>query len=385
MRWCCQPFCRQIVRLTCSTAYPRDTDPAGAVSLRAGPDMTTSDSPVQRASEAFVAEFARWRIERGMSKKQLAAAMGFDPSYVSHVEARRHRPTEDFARRAEAILQSRRRDLAAVPGVRRAARTARSRVGPPGRDPPVPDQWLPPGTRARRRAGDSPQLTYVDGEYRCMVRRELYNAGTEPVTRYLVRIAVDRYPDDPGALQPPPPRPPAVAGPSWRLGASCGGRADATGGPRHDRDAFKEVWLLFENDAAALPALPGRADHHRVRVHVGAEKWGHWFQRAVRLPTRQLAVELDFPARMRPVVWGVETSLSAEEGPLRTPITRSVRRRRPGGLRLAHRAARRCTPATGWSGASGAPGPRGRWSSRTTGGAPVRAAGPSDAHARGSA
>jgi len=55
--------------------------------------MSTGDSPVQRASEAFVADFARWRVERGMSKKQLAAAMGFDASYVSHVEARRHRPT----------------------------------------------------------------------------------------------------------------------------------------------------------------------------------------------------------------------------------------------------------------------------------------------------
>src|SRR5947207_15204797 len=69
--------------------------------------MTTSDpSPVQRASDAFVAELTRWRIERGMSKKQLAAAMGFDASYVSHVEARRHRPTEDFARRAEIVLQA---------------------------------------------------------------------------------------------------------------------------------------------------------------------------------------------------------------------------------------------------------------------------------------
>src|ERR671916_2329441 len=68
--------------------------------------MGTGESPVQRASVAFVSEFARWRTERGLSKKQLAAAMGFDPSYLSHVEAHRHRPTEDFARRAEAVLQT---------------------------------------------------------------------------------------------------------------------------------------------------------------------------------------------------------------------------------------------------------------------------------------
>ena len=64
--------------------------------------MTTS--PVERAADQFVVALAHWRVERGMSKKQLAARMGFDPSYVSHVEGRRHKPTEDFARRAEAVL-----------------------------------------------------------------------------------------------------------------------------------------------------------------------------------------------------------------------------------------------------------------------------------------
>src|SRR5256886_15597448 len=63
-------------------------------------------SPQDRAADAFAAELARWRTERGLSKKQLANQMGFDPSYVSHVEGRRHRPTEDFARRAEAVLQA---------------------------------------------------------------------------------------------------------------------------------------------------------------------------------------------------------------------------------------------------------------------------------------
>ncbi|MFP3114586.1 helix-turn-helix domain-containing protein [Streptomyces sp. Iso 434] len=32
--------------------------------------------------------------------------MGFDPSYVSHVESGRHKPTEDFARRAEEALNA---------------------------------------------------------------------------------------------------------------------------------------------------------------------------------------------------------------------------------------------------------------------------------------
>ena len=42
-----------------------------------------------------------------------------------------------------------------------------------------------------RTAEEVAALRYQDGYYHCTVRRALYNAGTEPVTRYLVRIAVD--------------------------------------------------------------------------------------------------------------------------------------------------------------------------------------------------
>lgn len=51
---------------------------------------------------------------------------------------------------------------------------------------------------------------------------------------------------------------------------------------------------------------------------VGEEKWGHWFQRAVRLPTEHLEVVLAFPDDLDPVVWGTETSMTAEAAPLRT-------------------------------------------------------------------
>src|SRR5262245_62930990 len=66
--------------------------------------MTTPQ--LERAADAFAAALVQWRAERGLTKKQLAAVMGFDPSYVSHVEARRHRPTEDFARRADVALEA---------------------------------------------------------------------------------------------------------------------------------------------------------------------------------------------------------------------------------------------------------------------------------------
>ncbi|WP_316528104.1 hypothetical protein [Kitasatospora brasiliensis] len=63
---------------------------------------------------------------------------------------------------------------------------------------------------------------------------------------------------------------------------------------------------------------------------IGEEKWGRWFQRAVRLPTAHLEVELAFPAELDPAVWGTETSMTAEAVPLRT----APMRRDEAGVRL---------------------------------------------------
>ena len=153
-----------------------------------------------------------------------------------------------------------------------------------------------------------------------MVRRDLYNAGAEPVTRYLVRISVDRYPGEPERSNRHY-RDHPLTWTELDLDARCG-EEPMHWRPKHDRDAFKEIWLLFENDNARFPLYPGQRATIEYAYTVGEDKWGHWFQRAVRLPTRCLSVRLDFPAETRPVVWGVETSLTAEAGPLRTPMTR---------------------------------------------------------------
>ena len=70
-------------------------------------DVTTTPvTQVTAAMDAFRTELTRRRVDAGLSKKALARRMSFDPSYVSHIESGRHRPTEDFAKRAEAVLQS---------------------------------------------------------------------------------------------------------------------------------------------------------------------------------------------------------------------------------------------------------------------------------------
>jgi peptide deformylase len=92
---------------------------------------------------------------------------------------------------------------------------------------------------------------------------------------------------------------------------------------KQDRDTFKEVWLLFENDDARFPLYPGDRATIEYRYGVGEDKWGHWFQRSIRVPTRHLTVHIDLPAALTPAVWGTESSLTAEAAPLRSPIRES--------------------------------------------------------------
>jgi peptide deformylase len=279
--------------------------------------MTTS--PVERAADQFVTALAQWRNERGMTKKQLAARMGFDPSYVSHVEGRRHKPTEDFARRAEAVLAA---GGAIWQRFQEYDELRHARSATPHRDPPVPVQWMPPGTGLIVEQ-EIAELTYTDRAYRCRIRRELYNAGVEPVTRYLVKIAVDRYPHDPvGSNRHHREHPLTIEEMDLEAFAGDGEAAEAMHWRlKLDRDAAKEVWLLFANDDGQFPLYPGERTTIEYAYTVGEEKWGQWFQRAVRLPTRSLTVRLDFPVEFDPQVWGVETSLAAEV-PVRTPLER---------------------------------------------------------------
>jgi peptide deformylase len=280
--------------------------------------MTTS--PLDRAADSFAAELARHRTERGLSKKQLATLMGFDPSYVSHVEGRRHRPTEDFARRAEAVLEA---SGAIWQRFREYDDLRHARSDRNYREASLPGQWMPPGTGLIVER-ETAVLTHTDDAYRCVIRRELYNAGVEPVTRYLIRVAVDRYPSDPGRSNRHHREHPLSFAELQLVACrdEFGERETMHWRAKHDRDAFKEIWLLFENGERRFPLYPGRRATIEYAYTVGRDKWGPWFQRAVRVPTRHLAVRLDLPVALDPQVWGAETSLSAEEGPLRTAVTR---------------------------------------------------------------
>lgn len=270
-----------------------------------------------RSAATFITVFSRWRAERGLTKKRLAAQMGFDPSYLSHVERGRHRPTSDFARRAELVLRA----GGAIWRAFEAYEQARA-AEVDGRRPPVPERWRPPGTGpvVEREVAS---LSYRDGYYRTVVRRTLYNAGTEPITRWLARIAVDRYPQDPERSNAYHRDHPMFLS---ELGIYAvrrtSGREPMWWRPKNDRDAVKEIWLLFENDAGRFPLHPGERTTIEYGYSVPDELWGQWFQRWVRIPTGRLVIRLDLPTMLDPQVWGVETYLTTGDAPLRTPLVR---------------------------------------------------------------
>jgi peptide deformylase len=241
-----------------------------------------------------------------MAKKALAAAMGFDPSYISHIEAGRMHASEDFARRADTTL-------AAGGELWRAWRQA----GPAR--PGIPSA---PGN-ALVVEDDYAELYYDGSVFRASQRRRLRNDGVEPVTQYMMRISVDRYPGQPersNALYRERP----LRWEELNLTATCDGEP-MTWQPKADRDAFKEAWLCFENDRGRFPLYPGQHATIGYSYTVDDGRWGPWFQRAVRLPTSHLSVDLVFPAALDPVVWGTETSTTAEAVPLRTPPARTDR------------------------------------------------------------
>ncbi|AUI58445.1 peptide deformylase [Amycolatopsis sp. BJA-103] len=284
--------------------------------MTTGTTSTTEPGGPDAEVNVFAVELERWRDVRGFSRAALAKAMGYDRSYVSKVLSGAERPSETFAGHAEAALQaggalrSAFRDFEA----NRPAK-ARPVVGP------VADTAAGMGGLVVDH--DDATLRYEDGAYRLSQRRHLVNQGTEPITRYLIRISVDRYPGDPERSNQLYSENPL----SWDeidLHAWHGrGRANPMDWTaHHDRDAFKEVWLLFSGAHGHFPLYPGESCWIEYEYTVTETHWGNWFQRAVRLPTRTLSVCLDFPAELGASVWGLHTSMTAQAAPFATAIGR---------------------------------------------------------------
>ena len=271
-----------------------------------------AENPPSGDDNVFAVELRRWSDVRGMSRAKLARQMVYDRSYVSKVASGTERPSREFATKAE-------RELHAGGALLAAFREYESIRAPALRAPAAPESADQAGSLVVDH--DDATLHYDGQTYRLTQRRRLVNGGNEPITRYLIRISVDRYPGDPersNQLYSEHPLtwdeinlhawhgPDRIEPMEWE--------------PHHDRDAFKEVWLLFGH----FPLYPSESTWIEYEYTVTDVHWGNWFQRAVRLPTHRLSVRLDFPAELQPAVWGLHTSMTAESVPFPTPIRRHV-------------------------------------------------------------
>lgn len=276
--------------------------------------VTTSEGGAR--AEDFIAEFLRWREVRSISQKRLAAEMDYDASYISKIEHGHEPPTRGFAERADDALktggallrewrafETGREDKIARPSVNQLA---------------TPSEFSGVGLVV---VSENAKLAYDDGLYRLSIRRKLRNEGETPVARYLIRVAVDRHPDKPEQSNELYRQRPLMIE-ELRLVALCEGEPMSTD-VLHDRDAFKEIWLLFENEHGRFPLYPGQEVTIDYRYEVSADKWGKWLQRHIRHATNHLSVELDFPASSDPAVWGLETSMTAAGVPTHTPLSRA--------------------------------------------------------------
>ncbi|MGI8648205.1 MAG: peptide deformylase [Mycobacteriales bacterium] len=162
------------------------------------------------------------------------------------------------------------------------------------------------------------ELHYDGREYRVTIRRRLHNVGSEPVTRFLIRIAVDRYPEDQQKSNEFYRANPLTFD-ELQLSAYCG-LERMTWKVDHDRDAAKEVWLLFGNSTTKFPIYPGKTSEIVYSFVVSDAKWGSWFERAIKVPTHRLAVVLKLPRANDPTVWGTETSMTADTVAIRNGI-----------------------------------------------------------------
>jgi peptide deformylase len=268
----------------------------------------------QQPDEAFIAELKRWRDVRGLSQSALAKRVGYTPSYISKVEGGQQRPSVEFATSAD-------RELRAGGALTRAYSALEAR--PPAGHATAPENGSGEVHAASLVVEHEDTTLHYDGRvYRATQRRRLYNDSPDPIARYLVRISVDRYPGDPERSNAHF-RDHPLTWEEIQLQASINGEP-LTWRVQHDRDAFKELWLLFENDNGRYPLYPGESAWLEYSYTVGDDKWGTWFQRAVRLPTHLLSVRLDFPAELQPQVWGTETTMTAEALPFRTAIRQTT-------------------------------------------------------------
>ena len=248
----------------------------------------------------FAAEFCYWLDVSGYSRNALGKKIQFERSYISKVASGKEPGSLDLIEAADNAM------TAGGTLIRAWNNTHHSPKPSDKPATPVPNNAAELQVRE-----DQARLHYDQDEYRLTQRRLLINNGDTPITQYLLRISVDRYPGQP-ELSNAFYREHPLQWDVLKLRAWLGS----------ERDSFKEVWVQFVGeDGQQLPLYPGQEAWLEYEYTVSEDQWGNWYRRAVRLPTDRLSVELDFLASIDPTVWGLHTSATGDGMPLDTPIT----------------------------------------------------------------
>lgn len=272
-------------------------------------------SEVPVGQDVFVAEFRRWRDLSGLSRAALAKVMGYSRSYVSKVESGTEHASREFVKTADSALNT----GGALQRVWREQEAARATADTKP-DPTSVTALVEPASGLLVEH-DHAELYYDGDTYRLTQWRRLVNNGDQPVTRYLIRISVDRYPGDPERSNELYRNNP-LTWPEIDLHAWAGDdRAEPMQwSVQHDRDAFKEVRLSFANDSRLSLSILVKARGSSTPTPSAMTSGETGSRRAVRLPTKHLSIRRDFPADLDPVVWGLHTSMAAESMPFPTAI-----------------------------------------------------------------
>ena len=277
--------------------------------------MKASESPAEHAVVRhawFVTELLRRRMIAGLSQGDLGALMGYDRTYVNKVERGSVEPTAPFARKADATLGACGELLRCWEAFDEARRGQPSS----GRPPPSSSGDMVTDLVVER---DEAWVTFGDERYALRVRKRITNVGEAPVTRFFVRVWVDGRPG--GARTDGIRRSHAPTLEELGLRAWCADEP-MTFDLEPDRGVSRELCLLFRNAHGQFPLYPGQEATVEYAYRVAAERWGRWFERSVRLPTRWLGVHLTFAEGLDPSVWGVEVPPASADRPFAAPIRR---------------------------------------------------------------
>ncbi|MEU7906853.1 helix-turn-helix transcriptional regulator [Actinoplanes sp. NPDC049118] len=269
-----------------------------------------NDDRAEEIATPFATTLARLREAQHLNKKELARLIDFDPSYVSHMENGRHRPTYEFAARADAVLRADGELIAAFDEFC-ASSNRHSRAVPADR---YFSAGMSPGLVVR---SEQAHLTRSDdGFYQITIQRELHNGTGQPVTRFPVRIEVDAHPTDSSQSRLFYRNNPVTLD-EIDFQATFNGEP-TTWDVLHDRDAYKKIYIRFEPHGLLKPVYPGESAIVNCEYRVPLTKWGDWFEREVRWPTERLSVSLNFPERLgvrltaREVTWSGDRVLPTE-------------------------------------------------------------------------